>query len=218
LTPTGTNRCVPYEVTEADERALRPFVVPAERVKPSEVAALRAEIEGAGRTERRLHTFLDRHPHLVTAAFVRGGEPRWLFSEKRLHNAFRADLVVGALYSGRSIEWQLIELEPPKTRGIYHAKREFDDRAEEAVNQIRQWRAFIGEHRESLWKPRHRGGATLPGIEASARGWVIVGRSDDFSPEMQRKRERLRDQEHIEVRSWDYVLKVLDERATSTHR
>jgi hypothetical protein len=165
-------------------------------------------VEQAGTREGPLQDFLERHRVLVASAFLRGGHGRWVMREKRFGDAFRADFLA-AEDSSIGIEWYLIEIEPPVTKGIYQPKVGWYDRAARGIQQIREWRAYIDLHRESLWKPRTDWGGGLPRITRDAKGWVIVGREADFTPEHQWIRDNLKQSENIEVRSWDFVIRSL---------
>lgn len=195
------------ELSDLDYASLAPFEIEDWHDFTTSVVDQFAEVvEQSGKVERSLQSFLEANPALVAAALLRGGHGRWVMREKRFGDAFRADFLA-AEASSLGIEWHLIEIEPPVTRGVYKPQVGWYDRAARGIQQIREWRAYIDVHRESLWKPRTDWGGGLPRITSDAKGWVIVGREGDFVGQHQWIRDNLKKSENIEVRSWDFFVR-----------
>src|SRR4051812_30149623 len=96
------------------------------------VDAFAEVVKQSGKVEGPLQEFLEAHPVLIASTFLRGGHGRWVMREKRFGDAFRADFLA-AEDSSIGIEWHLIEIEPPVTRGIYQPKVGWYDRAARGV-------------------------------------------------------------------------------------
>src|SRR5262245_39261411 len=84
---------------------------------------------------------------------------------------------------------------------------------EHALQQIRDWRAWILENLSYARGLRERNGLGLENIQPRFFGCVIIGRRRSYTEAFNAIRSQLRRDEHIDIRSWDGIIGWARQRA-----
>ncbi len=131
-----------------------------------------------GWRESDVQEFLKPRPYLFDGLY-RHGHGTFVFSEFKFGTEYIADWVIGSGHSG-GIMWDLIELECPQSLPFMKDGR-FAKPTRKGINQIRDWRRWIGKNIAYVEKSRSQHGLGLFDISARASGIVVVGRRSLYS-------------------------------------
>ena len=156
-------------------------------------------------TEAAAQQFLEEHPEFLVQT-LGGGHGRFQKSQVRLGSEYVADFLVAEEHS-MGVEWYLVELESP-TMTMARADGEFRAELNHAINQIRDWRAWLGHNVDYAQRPEASGGLGLIGIDARAKGLVVAGRRKEVPARYDEFRRQIATGEHIVIHSYDWLLET----------
>ena len=175
-----------------------------DRVAPDACNAFERLLEEVP-TEAAAQQFLKEHPEFLVQT-LGGGHGRFQMSQVRMGSEYVADFLVAEEHS-LGIEWYLVELESP-TLTMARADGEFRAELNHAINQIRDWRAWLGHNVDYARRPEASGGLGLIGIDSRAKGLVVAGRRQKFPPRYDEFRRQIANGEHIVIHSYDWLLET----------
>lgn len=195
-----------WEARKAREAAAEPslaeFLTTWDDITQDDVDQFRAALLSET-TEPPLTTFLAEHPHLLVQS-LGAGLGRWVIPEKKFGDHYKGDFMI-AEKSSIGFEWLAVECEGPQrkmfnedgnpNRWLYHA-----------IEQINEWRTFIGDNPDYARKPRDRHGLGLVDIDSDVRGLVIIGRRHVTPSSTNPKRRRLAISNNLDIHSWDWLV------------
>ena len=179
---------------------------------PAAVSELRALVD-ANACEEDLQRHLTRHPYILSQQF---GHCHHVFPKVSLGGRYEPDFFCLNIPSPGK-QWIGVEIEPPGLSVVTKAGRR-TAKLEHALQQVRDWRAWVRENLSTARGVPQKGGIGLEDIDPDFPGWVIVGRRANFTDKFNELRKQIERDERILVRSWDGVLDWADKRATHWSR
>ena len=108
------------------------------------------------------------------------------------------------------IRWILVELETPNSYVTLKTSNQFDRYARKGVEQVNDWRRWIGANLHQARLPAHENGIGLPDIGPRAEGVVLVGRREQLRPSAKAMRRELHDNERIWMQTYDRLVEQLE--------
>jgi len=153
--------------------------------------------------ERPLQRLLTDHPALL-ASLMSGNHGRYVLPKVRLADRYETDFAVADLDSA-GFHWTLIELESPTAHVALRDGR-LAQTPRHALDQIHDWRQWIGEHLDTARRTRAELGTGLLQISSRPPGLVIVGRRGEMSRLDNAERDRLEGENRIRLKSWDWLI------------
>lgn len=160
--------------------------------------------------EIALQRFLEANPSLFYS-FMRTGHGNWVFPQLPLGKDFVPDFLYCAGNSGGPT-WTLVELESPRQKPFLKDGN-FSESLRTALNQVRDWRRYISDNHYILRKPKSEGGQGLFLLRPRSFARIIIGRRPDKYPtRYQRLRQEIREDENIEVISYDTFVEEIKDR------
>ena len=190
-----------YQKTRA-YRELEDKSVIWDRVSAEACDALE-EILGTSSREEDVHRFLAERPEFLVQT-LGGGHGRFQLSKVALGNQFVADFLI-AEASSIGMEWYLVEIEKPNLP-LEREDGSFRYELNHAIDQIKDWRTWIGNNRDYARRPQDQGGLGLVGIDSGSPGLVIGGRRHDYSARFNEFRRQTARDQRILVHSYDWLL------------
>ena len=168
------------------------------------------------KNEHDLQKFLEEHP-LIWLCFMRTGHGNWAFPQVRLGGMFVPDFLI-AEGSSRGLFWRMIELESPNAKP-YKKDGNFSHSLRTAINQIADWRQYIADQQQLITSPKSSGGTGLHQFKGRCFGTIYIGRRHDKYPARYNiRRQCLRDEQHIEVCSYDTFVEQVQASLTRFER
>lgn len=162
----------------------------------------------AGASENELQKHLEIHPYILSQQFA---HCHHVIPKVALGVQYETDFMcLDIPSSGR--EWRAVELESPLKNVITRQGRKTAD-LEHAIQQIRDWRAWVTENLSYARQSRESNGLGLTEITPRFYGHVIIGRRKNFNNKFNELRRQLVRDELIEVHSWDGVVEWARKRA-----
>ena len=201
----ASERSATREWSNAKAASLKAYALPGD-VSDEDLDALRYVIDNA-RDERPIQELLQERPQLL--ASLVGGAFRYCVPKVSFGGTYVADFLL-AYVDSAGIHWILVELETPASSVTLATGNSFDQYARKGVSQIEEWREWIQDNLDQARRPREENGLGLPDIRPQAEGIVLVGRRDRLRPNSQKLRSQLREQKHIQMHTYDWLLKQLD--------
>ena len=175
---------------------------------PEAVSELKRLVD-ANACEEDLQRHLTKHPYILSQQF---GHCHHVFAKIRLGGSYEADFFCLDIPSPGK-EWIGVEIESPGLPVVTKAGRK-SAKLEHALQQIRDWRAWVRENLSTARGVPLSGGVGLEDIHPDFLGWVIVGRSATFTDKFNELRIQVEHDERIFIRSWDGILDWASKRAT----
>jgi hypothetical protein len=147
-----------------------------------------------------------------------GGHGRWVIPQKRLGSECVIDFLIGYRDSIGD-HWIAVELEGPEDVPMTSKGRQSRD-LRQAVDQIHDWRKWLGRNLDYAHRPRGRDGLGLDGINARLDGLILIGRRSYAVPDssFNAERQRLDTDDNIAVHSYDWLLDVTADRLDTRGR
>ena len=162
----------------------------------------------ANASENELQKHLKAHPYILSQQF---SHCYHVFPKVALGVQYGTDFMcLDIPSSGR--EWIGIELESPAKKVITKQGRKTAD-LEHAIQQIRDWRAWITDNLSYARQGREQNGLGLIDISPRFFGYVIIGRRKHHNSKFDELRRQLMRDELITVRSWDGIAEWARKRA-----
>ena len=159
--------------------------------------------------EEDLQEFLGKWPESLVQHMPHG-QGRWVISKQRLGSQFVTDFLVAGRDS-IGFHWTAVELQHPNHRAFLEDGQP-NEHTREGLAQIRTWRRWISENLSYARQLDLTIGLGLPGIDQYLPGLVFVGRDKDFTEVSIPERRRLYYEDRIEVRSFDWLARCIEER------
>jgi hypothetical protein len=154
--------------------------------------------------ERQLQAAIERHPYILSEQFA---HCHHVIPRVSLGGSFEVDFFCLDI-SSPGKEWIGVEIEPPGAQVVTKSGRR-TALVEHALQQVRDWRKWIGDNFDYARKPRDQSGLGLERVHPRFLGWVVIGRRKNYNPTF----NDLRAQIFIQIRSWDGILERARQRA-----
>lgn len=192
------NERTTYKATESRLAPLQAFKLSSERASPEAVLELEHLLESGEKLEGRFQKLIERHPGLL-AFLASGNHGCYVIPQKRLGAEFITDFLVLGLNS-LGPQWVAVEIEAPSHK-LLTKKNKLTTPVRHTVEQIRDWREWLTQN--VAYAQQEHG---LWGLTNRVPGLVVIGRSF-LSGDRDTARSQLSEDAHIEVHSWDWVLR-----------
>lgn len=192
---------------ERASRELDQYSVRWDHVTPEDVASLQ-ELLDSDPDEAPMHRFLEDNPKFLIQVLT-GGHGRYFpptLSKPRLGSEHIPDFLIGDETS-MGVEWYAVELESPKKKA-YKKDGDFHSNLQQAIAQIRDWRAWLEENIDYARRSKENKGLGLIGIDGHLPGLIIIGRRDKYPERYNDFRSQLRRENRIVIHSYDWLLEV----------
>jgi len=151
--------------------------------------------------ESELRSYLSAHPYLLSEQFA---HCHHVFPKVCLGSQYEVDFFcLGIPSSGE--EWWGVELESTGKNVITKSGRK-TAQLEHALQQVRDWRAWVAANLSYACGPRESNGLGLRNIQPRFYGYVIIGRRRNYSHAFNLLRSQVFREELIEIRSWDGIV------------
>lgn len=185
--------------------ALEPYAV-TQDASAEDIEELRHVLDEAD-NEKPIQELLERRPQLL-ASLVRGPS-RYCRPKVRFGGRYVADFLLADIDSN-GVRWILVELETPHSRVTLKKSNQFDSHARKGVEQINDWRRWIGANLHQARDSDPDTGIGLPDIESRAEGVVLVGRRQTLRPTARALRRELHEKERIRMLTYDRLVEQLE--------
>jgi hypothetical protein len=136
--------------------------------------------------------------------------------QKRFEADFIPDFVIGVRHSG-GYRWTLVELESPATK-MFRKDGKSLAALRDALDQLRDWRAWLTRNRDYAARSREDHGLGLTDISPNSSGLVLIGRERDLDPADNPRRQRLEEDNQIELHSYDWLVRQARGRVKALER
>ena len=103
-----------------------------------------------------------------------------------------------------------MELETPNSRVTLKKRNQFDSYARKGVEQVKDWRRWIGTNLHQARDLNPDTGHRLPDIGPDAEGVVLVGRRETLRPSAKVTRRELHESERIRMQTYDRLVEQLE--------
>lgn len=193
---------------------LEEFSVEWDQISPREAAALREVIDGST-DERPIQDFLRDHPKFLVQALA-GGHGRFQIAKPRFGSEYEPDFLVAEAHSF-GLDWYLVEVESPKA-ALFRKDGRPRQAVHHAIDQIRDWRAWLASNRDYARKARADNGLGLVGIDSQARGLIVIGRRSEFPKEFNEFRRSAKAENRIAIHTYDWLLQWAERNTSGTLR
>lgn len=178
-------------------------------INHGQVAALKRRLKTAT-NEEDMQKFLLKHP-VFMIQHLGGGHGRWVIPKKRLGAEFVPDFVIGDLDSAGH-EWELVEIESPKAK--LFTKDGVPSRSlNQALRQIRDWRAWLTSNRAYAISPREENGLGLVDIAPNPPGLILIGRRSSLVSADKARRRQLEQDSGVTIHTYDWLVELAEGRA-----
>jgi hypothetical protein len=199
------------EFIQPGEREFEPFEVDYADVSLDDAHRLAAVVDAA-KDERPIQAHIASTPNLLTA-HLGGGHGRWVRPQARLGSQYVADFLI-AEKDSMGMHWTLVELESPKAKMCLKSGG-LAQKARQAMDQIDDWRDWLGRNHTYAASPVKEQGLGLREIDPRPPGLVLVGRRDDKLDDCKRARRAAKADRRIEVHSYDWLVERVEVAARS---
>lgn len=162
----------------------------------------------ADASENALQKHLEKHPYILSQQFA---HCHHVFPKVALGIQYETDFMCLDIPSSGK-EWNGIELECPTKKVITKQRRKTAD-LEHAIQQIRDWRAWVTENLNYARQSRENNGLGLTDIAPRFFGHVIIGRRKVYNNKFNELRRQLFRDELITIHSWDGIVEHARKRA-----
>jgi len=163
----------------------------------------------AGVPESKLQAHLKAYPYILSQQF---SHCHHIFPKVRLGSKYEPDFLCLDIPSSGD-EWLGVELEPTRIKIVTKSGRK-SAKLEHALQQVRDWRSWIGENLSYARNERSTNGLGLRNIQSRFTGYVIIGRRADYTHGFNSLRTQVFRDELIHIRSWDGIIEWARKRAT----
>ncbi len=201
----AAERSATSTVSRAKLAALEPYAVTQE-ASAEDIEELRHVLDEAD-SEKPIQELLERRPQLL-ASLVRGPS-RYCRPKVRFGGRYVADFLLADIDSN-GIRWILVELETPHSRVTLKKTNQFDSYARKGVEQINDWRRWIGANLHQARDLDPDTGICLPDIELRAEAVVLIGRRGKLRPAARALRRELHEKERIRMQTYDRLVEQLE--------
>jgi hypothetical protein len=158
--------------------------------------------------ETELQSHLAAFPYILSQQFA---HCHHVFPKVCLGNQYEVDFFCLDIPSSGD-EWWGVELESTSKKVITKSGRK-SAHLEHALQQVRDWRAWVTENLSYARGPKEKKGLGLRNIQPRFYGYVIIGRRRDYSDTANALRGQVLRDELIEIRSWDGIVERARQRA-----
>jgi hypothetical protein len=158
--------------------------------------------------ETEIQSHIQKHPYLLSQQFP---HCHFVAPQVKLGAHYVADFFC-LEYPSSGPEWYGIELEPPNIP-IVTKKGRRSAKLEHAIQQVRDWRAWITDNLQYARAPRDKNGLGLEWIEGRFAGYIFAGRRSDYCDKANEIRRQIVRDERIVIRSWDGFLETAEQRS-----
>lgn len=183
---------------------IRQYRLSSLRPELSAVRELEDLLDGGDGSEGPLQKLIERHPQLL-AGIVVGNNGTYVIPQKALGSEYRPDFLILGINSVGP-QWLLVEIEASKHH-LHNKNESLTSAVRHAVDQVESWRDWLSTN--VMYAQQELG---LHGLTNRVPGLVIIGRADPAIVH-DRQRSRVRDQGHIQIQSWDWILRQAQELA-----
>lgn len=159
-------------------------------------------------SENVLQKHLEKHPYILSQQFA---HCHHVFPKVALGIQYETDFMCLDIPSSGK-EWNGIELECPNKKVITKQGRKTAD-LEHAIQQIRDWRAWVTENLNYARQSRENNGLGLTDIAPRFFGHVIIGRRTMYNNKFNELRRQLFRDELITIHSWDGIVEYARNKA-----
>ncbi len=158
---------------------------------PEAVSELKQLID-TNACEEDLQRHLTKYPCILSQQF---GHCHHVFAKVRLGGSYEADFFCLDIPSPGK-DWIGVEIESPGLAVVTKAGRK-SAKLEHALQQIRDWRAWVRENLSTARGVPQNGGVGLEDISPDFLGWVIIGRRATFTDKFNELRRQVERDERI---------------------
>jgi hypothetical protein len=174
------------------------------RPSDADVAALLETLDNAD-DERPVQALLESTPVLL-AGVVSSTYGTFVIPKVSLGGRLFPDFLIGAADS-MGFRWTLVEIESPRERiSLESRRRRFAAKADEAIAQIKEWRAWIEDNIAFARQRRADNGLGLVGIRPASPGLVLIGRRRLLGADDRQLRQQLRTDDDIAMHTYDWLV------------
>jgi hypothetical protein len=171
-----------------------------------DVEQLRQVIEAA-EDEKPIQQFLESRRQILTALLA--GSFRYCLARPRLADKYVPDFLISDVNS-LGVSWVLVELETPRSSVTLNDGSQLDKYGRKGVSQVEQWREWLMHHLAQARRSRHEAdGLGLFDVRPETEALVLVGRRHLMYETDEAVRARLREKDHIQVHTYDWLLDQL---------
>ena len=89
-------------------------------------------------------------------------------------------------------------------------RNQFDCYARKGVEQVNDWRRWIGDYLHQARLPANENGIGLPDIRPQAEGVVLVGRREKLRSSAKAMRRELHEKDRIRMQTYDRLVEQLE--------
>lgn len=159
-------------------------------------------------SENVLQKHLETHPYILSQQFA---HCHHVFPKVALGVQYETDFMcLDVPSSGK--EWIAVELESSTKKVITRSGRKTAE-LEHAIQQIRDWRAWMTESLSYARQNREHNGLGLNDITPRFFGYVVIGRRKFYNDKFNDLRRQIFRDELITVQSWDGIVECARKRA-----
>jgi hypothetical protein len=166
------------------------------------------KLVNGGVSEDELQKHLETHPYILSQQF---SHCHHVFPKVALGNQYETDFFCLDIPSSGK-EWIGVELELQTKKVVTKNGRKTAE-LEHAIQQIRDWRAWVTDNLSYARQSRSQNGLGLTDITPRFYGHVIIGRKKDYTCKFDEIRRQLSRDELIAVHSWDSTIEWARKRA-----
>jgi len=169
-----------YHHTRAKE--LEPYLAPWSNITANDITALRQVLKDA-KVEEDSQKFLTANPSFLVQ-HLGGGHGRYVIPKPRLGAELVPDFLIAEM-SSIGLEWYGVELESPLAK-MFTSSGQPRHLVTHAVQQIIEWRAWLGSNLAYARSLESEQGLGLAGITPDLPATILMGRrSEKFPPQLQ---------------------------------
>lgn len=192
-------------VSSADIVHLAPFKVTESAGRP-EGTLVQNTLDGAT-DERPLQSLFTKEPSIL-ASLVRGTRGVFVRPLPRLGGEYVPDFAVAHIDS-IGIHWTLVELESPAAR-LATSSGEPAAKLRTAVQQVNDWRDWLGDNLGYARNRLSENGLGLTGITSRPSAVVLIGTAQETPQRFENQRRRYRQESDIIVHTYSWLVEVLN--------
>ena len=171
-------------------------------IQASDLVVYRQVLDAAD-DEKPLQRHLASKPLLLVQS-LRGGQGRWVLSQKRLGSEYVTDFVIGEKSSG-GFEWQFVELQSPRARLFVPSSDRLSPQFDEGIRQIQEWRRWLDDNRDYARRSRSRNGLGLRDASGRDPGLLLIGREADLDDNDRQRRRQFDQDLNIRIHTYDWL-------------
>jgi hypothetical protein len=157
-------------------------------------------------SEEPLQKLFETRPYLLTSLL--GGRVQVSIPRPNLGGKYIPDFLIADVDS-RGIRWVGVELQSPLSKTTLRTKNDFDEQVREGIAQAREWRDWLQNNLDFARRPKTQDGLGLFGIDPNLDCVVIAGRRDLLSGDAPRLRQRVWNEQRVDVMTYDRLYERL---------